>query len=168
MKKDIVDELLNQWATERPKMDVSSLGVVVRIQMLAKLCQLSSTAALADHDLKPWEYDVLSALRRQGEPFALPASELANAALLTSGAMTTRIDRLADRNLVRRRPSKVDRRLVIVHLTMSGKAVVDAAIQSRLTDADEVLSNLNKIRKRELGETLRELILGIEEKTDSS
>lgn len=89
-------------------MDISSLGVIVRIQMLAKMCQLSSTAALADHELKLWVYDVLPVLRRQGEPFALPASERANAALLTSGAVTTRINRLAERNLVRRGPSFSD------------------------------------------------------------
>lgn len=62
----------------------------------------------------------------------------------------------------------MDRRSVMVHLTMPGKAVVDAAIQSRLTDADKVLSNLNENKKRELGKTLRALILGIDEKTDSS
>ncbi len=162
MKKDIVDQLLDQWGTERPKMDVSSLGVIVRIQMLAKLCQQSSTRALVEHGLKPWEYDVLSALRRQGEPFALPATDLATAALLTSGAMTTRIDRLANRNLVRRRSSKLDRRSVLVHLTESGKAIVDAAIQSRLSDADQILSNFQENEKRELADALRELMLGIE------
>ena len=79
MKKDIVDELLDQWATERPKMNVSSLGVVVRVQMLAKLLQQRTAAALDQHNLKHWEYDVLSVLRRQGEPFELPATEIADA-----------------------------------------------------------------------------------------
>ena len=117
MNNDTVDELLMQWAHERPKMDVAPLGVVVRIQMLAKLLQRRTTAALKKHGLKHWEYDVLSVLRRQGEPFELSASEIADAALLTSGAMTTRLDGLERRGMVRRRASKADRRSVLVRIT---------------------------------------------------
>ena len=62
IQKDTVDQLLQQWAKERPKMNVSALGVVVRIQMLAKLLQQRTARALRQHDLKHWEYDVLSAL----------------------------------------------------------------------------------------------------------
>jgi DNA-binding MarR family transcriptional regulator len=162
MKKDIVDELLEQWATERPKMNVSSLGVVVRVQMLAKLLQQRTAAALNQHGLKHWEYDVLSVLRRQGEPFELPATEIADAALLTSGAMTTRIDGLEKRGFVQRQRSKSDRRSVLVRLTGKGKQVVDAAIHSRLDDANKTLEHMPLQDKRQLAAALRELLLSIE------
>jgi DNA-binding MarR family transcriptional regulator len=162
MNRDIVDELLIQWSHERPKMDVAPLGVVVRIQMLAKLLQQRTTAALKKHGLKHWEYDVLSVLRRQGAPFELSASEIADAALLTSGAMTTRIDGLEHRGLVRRRPSKADRRSVRVRLTARGRKLVDAAIDSRLEDAADALSNIPLKEQRQLADSLRDLILGID------
>jgi DNA-binding MarR family transcriptional regulator len=162
MKNDIVDELLEQWATERPKMNVSSLGVVVRVQMLAKLLQQRTAAALNQHGLKHWEYDVLSVLRRQGEPFELPATEIADAALLTSGAMTTRIDGLEKRGFVQRQRSKSDRRSVLVRLTGKGKQVVDAAIHSRLDDANRTLEHMPLKDKRQLAAALRELLLSIE------
>ena len=92
MTDDTVDELLAQWADERPGLDVSALGVVVRLQRLGKLLGRRANRALRRHGLKLWEYDVLSVLRRQGRPFALPATDLARLANLTSGAMTTRID----------------------------------------------------------------------------
>ena len=72
--EDQVDKLLGQWARERPELDCSSLGVVVRVQFLAKLCQRGAERALARLGLRLWEYDVLSALRRQGPPYQLPAT----------------------------------------------------------------------------------------------
>jgi DNA-binding MarR family transcriptional regulator len=162
MKQDIVDQLLDQWSRERPGMDVSPLGVVVRIQVLAKFLQRRSTAALRKHGLKHWEYDVLSVLRRQGEPFELAATEIADAALLTSGAMTTRIDGLESRGLVRRRQSKQDRRSFRVRLTARGRKLVDAAIESRLQDAADALSNIPVAERHRLADSLRELILGLE------
>lgn len=162
MNRDTVDELLTQWSREQPGMDVAPLGVVVRIQMLAKLLQRRTTAALKKHGLKHWEYDVLSVLRRQGEPFELTASEIADAALLTSGAMTTRIDGLESRGLVRRRPSKADGRSVLVRITARGRRQVDAAIASRLQDAVDAMNNIPRQEQRQLADSLRELILGID------
>jgi DNA-binding MarR family transcriptional regulator len=162
MQQDIVDQLILQWSLERPKMNVSSLGVVVRVQMLAKLLQQRTTAALRRHGLKLWEYDVLSVLRRQGDRFELPATEIAELALLTSGAMTTRIDGLEERGLVRRRRSKSDRRSVLVRLTNKGKQVVDAAIESRMDDANRALADIPLENRRQLAAGLRELLLSLE------
>ena len=158
MSQDFVDELLEQWATERPGIDVSSLGVVVRIQALAKLLQRSASRALKRHELKPWEYDVLSVLRRQGAPFELPASDIATAAFLTSGAMTTRIDGLEQRGLVRRRRSGTDRRSMLVRLSERGKSLVDAAIYTRVEDANEALASIPAADKDRLASLLRKLV----------
>lgn len=162
MDKDIVEELLEQWAAEQPKMNVSSLGIVVRVQMLGKLLQRRTGAALKQHGLKHWEYDVLSVLRRQGASFEMPATEIARAALLTSGAMTTRIDGLAQRGLVRRRQAKADRRSVLVRLTAKGRNIVDAAIKSRLDDANELLADFSSGDRRRLADGLRQLLLQLE------
>ena len=162
MKKDIVDELLQQWSAERPRMDVSALGVVVRIQMLAKLLSQRTAGVLKDHGLKHWEYDVLSVLRRQGEPFELPSTELADAALLTTGAMTTRIDGLEKRGLVQRRRSLQDGRSVLVRLTPRGAEVVDRAIEARLEEAREVLANIPVADQRRMADSLRDLLVGIQ------
>lgn len=163
IERDIVDELLDQWAVERPKMKVSALGIVVRVQMVGKLLQQRTGDALKQHGLKHWEYDVLSVLRRQGEPFELPATEIARAALLTTGAMTTRIDGLEERGLVRRRQSKSDRRSVLVRLTRKGKSVVDAAIDSRLEDANQALSKMPVRERRKIAASLRQLLLNLED-----
>jgi len=161
MKTDIVDQLLQQWAQEHPEKDASALAVVVRIQLLGKLLQRQTTRALADHGLKLWEYDVLSVLRRQGPPFELAATDIARAAVLTTGAMTTRIDGLIARDLVRRRRSKSDGRSIPVRLTAKGKKLVDDAIDTRLKDASQTLARVASKDRDRLATDLRQLLLAI-------
>lgn len=161
MQQDIVDQLLQQWRDEHPATDVSALGVIVRIQMLGKLLQQQTTAALAQHNLKLWEYDVLSVLRRQGAPFEMAATDIARAALLTTGAMTTRIDGLESRGLLSRRRSKTDGRSVQVRLTAKGKRVIDSAIDTRLSDANAALVGIDADQKDQLAAGLRNLLLSV-------
>lgn len=156
---DRIDRLLGQWADERPEMDCSGLDVVVRIQEVAKLLRRNEDQALESLDLKMWEYDVLSALRRQGQPFRLPATELAREALLSSGAMTNRIDRLEQRGLVIRENDPADRRAVLVRLSPAGKALADEALGARLTAAREQLARLSSDEQRAIVAGLRKLEL---------
>jgi DNA-binding MarR family transcriptional regulator len=162
MRRDTVDKLLSQWRAERPDLDVSALGVAIRIEMLAKLMRRGTARSLARVGLKPWEYDVLSALRRQGEPYRLPASELARASLLTAGAMTTRIDQLENRQLVRREPDPDDRRGILVGLTRKGQTLVDRAIEVRLSAAESGTDCLGRRERGEAEAALRQLLLSFE------
>jgi len=157
--EDQVDKLLGQWARERPELDCSSLGVVVRVQFLAKLCQRGAERALARLGLRLWEYDVLSALRRQGPPYQLPATVLARACLLTSGAMTTRIDRLEARGLVLRAAEPSDRRGVNVRLTERGRQLAEQAIEARLTAADAQIEALSGTERHAASAALRKVLL---------
>lgn len=159
MKKDAVDDILDQWSEERPELDTASLGVVVRIMSLSRACLRQAAEALEPLGLELFEYDVLSALRRQGRPYALPATGLAEETGLSSGAMTNRIDKLEDRGLVRRRPDKNDRRGVIVSLTAQGRSAIDDAIQARLDAADESLKGINAKERNQLAALLRKVRL---------
>jgi DNA-binding MarR family transcriptional regulator len=162
MSRDSVDKLLSQWRAERPDLDVSSLGIAIRIEVLAKLLRRETARNLSAVGLKPWEYDVLSALRRQGEPFQMPATDLARESLLTSGAMTTRIDQLEHRQLVRRDPDPDDRRGILVSLTRKGIALVDRAIEARLTAAATGTECLGRRERSGAEAALRRLLLAAE------
>lgn len=155
MSKDIVDDILAQWSEERPELDTASLGVVVRIMTLNRSLAREATWALEPLDIELFEYDVLSALRRQGRPFALPATGLAQETGLSTGAMTNRIDKLEGKGLVRRESDQSDRRSVVVSLTPAGKKLIDDAIQLRLDAADDSLRALTRREKRDLANLLR-------------
>jgi DNA-binding MarR family transcriptional regulator len=163
MKRDAVDDILEQWSEQRPELDTASLGVVIRVMSLYRAFVRQAAEALEPLGLELFEYDVLSALRRQGKPYVLSATRLARATGLSSGAMTNRVDRLEERGFVRRRRDRNDRRGVSVSLTASGRRTIDKAIQLRLEAADESLRSINLKERKELAGLLRKVRLAGEE-----
>ncbi len=161
MEKDNIDLILDQWSAERPELDTAALGIVIRIMSLNRAFARDATEALEPFDLELWEYDVLSALRRQGHPYALPATGLARESELSSGAMTNRIDRLEERALVRRASDPDDRRSVLVYLTAAGRRAIDEALAVRLEAARAHLTRLGVRERRQLAELLRKIVLDV-------
>lgn len=159
MNSDAVDDILEQWSEERPELDTASLGVVIRVMSLYKSFHRQATSALEELHLELFEYDVLSALRRQGKPYSLPATRLAKETDMSNGAMTNRVDKLEDKGFVRRSRDETDRRGVIVTLTAKGRKVIDDAIQHRLDVADESLDGITKRERKELAALLRKVRL---------
>lgn len=162
MDRDQVDLFVEQWSRERPDLNASALAVVSRVLMLSKLLEQSADRALACFDLSLWQFDVLAALRRSGEPFRLSPTQLMQLVTLTSGAMTNRIDRLENLGLVSREADLKDRRGVLIRLTPVGLKLVDEAIAVRLEDARRNLAALSKSEAEELSGLLRKLLLALE------
>jgi DNA-binding MarR family transcriptional regulator len=156
--RDEVDDLVERWRAERPDLDVEPLQVLSRVSRLARHLDRARTAAFARHSLAAWEFDVLSALRRQGSPYQLSPGALLRATLVTSGTMTNRIDRLADAGLVARSPDPQDKRGVLVTLTARGRDAVDAALADLLRGERELLAGLDTGQQRELAGLLRILL----------
>lgn len=157
--QDEVDRIVTAWAHERPDLDVTPLAVLSRVTRLARHLDLARRTAFARHDLEPWEFDVLSALRRAGAPYRLSPGALIQQTLVTSGTMTNRVDRLVARDLVHRAPSPDDRRGVLVSLTADGLAWVDAAMTSLLEVERTLLSALPERDRDRLADLLRALVL---------
>lgn len=156
---DLSDRILKQWAQERPDLDDSGLGIALRIGRLGSLYASRLKRLLEPHGLAPWEFDVLSALRRHGARSSLSAAELCTASQLTSGAMTHRLDRLEERGWIARGPDPDDRRGVRVSLTASGKATIERVMQARANDAAEATACLSRADRRQLSSLLRALCL---------
>jgi DNA-binding MarR family transcriptional regulator len=156
---DEVDDIVAGWRDERPDLDVAPLQVLSRISRLAKHLDRARRAAFAAHGLETWEFDVLSALRRQGPPYQLSPGSLLRATLVTSGTMTNRIDRLAETGLVSRHRDPQDKRGVLVQLTESGRSTVDAALSDLLGRERELLTGLDLSQQEELAGLLRVLLV---------
>ncbi|HXP21697.1 MAG TPA: MarR family transcriptional regulator [Streptosporangiaceae bacterium] len=155
---DEVDDLVAGWRAERPDLDVGPLQVLSRVSRLARHLDRARSAAFAGHGLQAWEFDVLSALRRQGSPYQLSPGALLRATLVTSGTMTNRIDRLAEAGLVSRRQDPQDKRGVLVALTERGRAVADAALADLLLREQELLGRLDSDQRAALADLLRVLL----------
>ncbi|GAB2516171.1 MarR family transcriptional regulator TamR [Microbacterium petrolearium] len=159
---DEVDRIVGAWRTQRPDLDFSPMEVLSRVDRLSRHLDRARRDAFDRTDIEPWEWDVLSALRRAGEPYQLSPKQLLQQTLVSSGTMTNRIDKLVQRGLVHREADPGDGRSILVTLSEQGRIRVDAAI-TRLMDAEaELLRTLSAAERTRLAALLRHLSLGFE------
>jgi DNA-binding MarR family transcriptional regulator len=159
MKEDEIDRIVREWNQERPGLDVSPTHVLQRITRIY-LLQSSSFAEVFSHfGLTFGEYEVLAALVRSGPPHRMSPTQLVGALVLSSGAMTNRIDRVEAAGLVQRLPDPDDRRGTLVALTDRGRRVVDEALRAHLENEERLLSALSAGERRKLADLLRKLLL---------
>ncbi len=159
---DDVDVIVSAWRRERPDLDVAPLEVLSRVSRLARRLDLARGSAFAAHHLEGWAFDVLSALRRAGEPYELSPGHLVQQTLVTSGTMTNRVDRLERQGWVERRPDPGDRRGVLVRLTPAGRDVVDAAMAGLIDQEKSLLGELSPAEQDQLATLLRRLLAPLE------
>ena len=152
---DEVDRIVAAWGRERPDLAFEPLQVVSRVWRLARHVERLRRNAFAVAGLEPWEFDVLSALRRHGSPHEMSPTALVAETMVTSGTMTNRIDRLVARGLVERRTDETDRRVIRVAMTDRGRAHVDAAIETLLQAERLILDRLPEADRARLEESLR-------------
>jgi DNA-binding MarR family transcriptional regulator len=157
---DEVDGIVAAWRRERPDLDVAPMEVLSRLARVAHRLDRQRANAFGAHDLESWEFDVLAALRRSGEPFTLSPGQLVRETFVTSGTMTNRVDRLASRGLVEREDHPEDRRGVLVRLTPAGRAKVDAALADLLAAEQIMLRSLTRADQDQLVRALRLLLAG--------
>lgn len=157
MEPDHVDQIIAQWNRERPDVDVSGMAIIGRVTRLEKEIRPRLNAVFAQHDLEPWEFDVLATLLRNGEPHQLTPGQLHESMMITSGAMTNRIDRLEQRGFVERAENPRDGRQVLVTLTTEGKKKVDAALTDHAANEQAIISRLSPRERDQLVDLLRAL-----------
>ncbi|MDJ0657568.1 MAG: MarR family transcriptional regulator [Xanthomonadales bacterium] len=153
-----IEKLELEWAHQRPDLDAQTIATTMRLQLLNKSLTDAASEAVAAKDLEWWEYDTLSALLRSGQPYQMYASDLARSNMLSTGAMTNRLDGLEDRGLIQRKADRADRRRTIIQLTLAGRKLVEKAAGSRFQSADAILQNLDDGERRQLDQLLDKLL----------
>ncbi len=162
VEKDGLDGILEQWAGERPDLDASPMGVFGRLSRAERVLDRSLSGTFKRFGLVRGEFDVLATLRRNGEPYSLTPTELYRSTMLSSGAMTNRLDRLEERGLVRRSPDPGDRRGVQITLTEEGLDLIEEAVGAHVRNEDRLLGGLSGEDRARLAGLLRELLVSME------
>jgi DNA-binding MarR family transcriptional regulator len=162
VESDSVDEIVRAWAARDPALDASPLEVVGRLLLCARHLQQALTAALQSFGLSFGDFDVVNTLRRRGDPDGTNPGELARSALITSGAMTARLDRLAGAGLVERMADPRDRRAVLVRLTKRGERTAEEALGAVLAVDHAFLAPLDPAERAQTAALLRRLLVGCE------
>ncbi|MFB4301044.1 MarR family winged helix-turn-helix transcriptional regulator [Actinomadura sp. NTSP31] len=156
---DAVDAIRDLWHAERPDLDTWPSGVVGRVQRLSRVMEHELRQFDTRHGLEAGEFDVLTTLRRSSPPYRMTAGAFLKASMITSGAVTRRIDRMESRGLVERvRPKGGDRRSVQIQLTEKGKKICDELFPQHLENEVRMLSALTRNECDELARLLRKLL----------
>jgi DNA-binding MarR family transcriptional regulator len=155
---DAVDRMVALWGRRDPTRDVSALEVVGRVLRLAEHLESAIGAALRPLGLSYGDFDVASTLYRLDDADGTHPRELARSALITSGAMTARLDRLARAGLIERRADPRDRRAVRVHLTTAGRELTERAVDRVLEVDEAVLAPFGAGQRAQAADLLRSLL----------
>lgn len=160
--EDAVDRIVAQWARERPELDTGPMEVIGRIHRLADILEAELRTVFATEGLGNGEFDVLATLRRAGSPYALSPSEITASAMVTSGAVTKRVDRLERAGLVKRTRDDADGRGRRVRLTDRGLRVTDSLVERHWANEERLLGSLRPRQRQQLVGLLRTLLLDLE------
>jgi DNA-binding MarR family transcriptional regulator len=156
--RDALDDKLDLWAREIPDLDRTTEGIIERIQILAWNLNQSMDETLAKTGLDRRTFSLLGKLRAYGPPYRTSAGKLAADLMLSSGAMTNRLDRLETAGLIRRLPDPHDRRGTQVEPTQLGIAMWDKAVGTQARRERLMSQVLTKAERERLHDLLRDLM----------
>ncbi|NOW48906.1 DNA-binding MarR family transcriptional regulator [Novosphingobium sp. SG751A] len=161
MKMDRAQQAADQWAGERPDLDTGAMALLGRLGEAALIITRDRlNPVFAQFGLQPGEFDVLATLRRSGVPHALTPTNLYEAAMISSGSMTNRIDRLEKAGLVTRQPNLADKRGTLVALTQEELTLIDRAVAAHVDNQQAIVAHLAKDEREQLSCLLKKLLEG--------
>lgn len=155
---DAIDRVVEQWVKEKPDLDTQPMAIMGRLIRIAKHMETRVADLHKQYDLKMGEFDVLATLRRAGAPYRLTPSALIDSMMLTSGAMTNRLDKLEKKGLISREHSREDRRSVTVELTPEGLLLIDKLILEHVEVQHGFISGLSEEEMLQLNKALKTLL----------
>ena len=156
MERDLdhVGRIMEQWRRERPDLDPSPMGVIGRLHRLAEALHAELRPVFAEAGLSDGDFDVLASLRRAGAPYQLTPGELAASTMVTSGAVTKRVDRLEEKGYVTRTVCVDDARSRQIALTDAGIALIDDLVPKHLDNERRLLAGLTDLERTRLAHLL--------------
>jgi DNA-binding MarR family transcriptional regulator len=155
---DKLDDWLDIWAREIPKLDRTTEGIVERIGNLHKDLDQSMEETLLKYDLDKRAFHLLGRLRSYGPPYRRSPGQLAGDMRLSTGAMTNRLDRLEAAGLIRRLPDPNDRRGQLIEPTPKGHAAWDRTVGTQAERERRISAVLTATEREQLHKLLRKLM----------
>lgn len=155
---DRLDAKLEVWKREIAALDVTTEGIVQRIQTLARYFDRSMEDTLAEFGLDRRAYSLIGNLRYEGAPYRRTPGQLGDAMHLSSGAMTARLDKLEEAGLIRRLPDPSDRRGTLIEPTEAGHAAWERCTGAQARREALIASALSETEKELLHGLLRRLM----------
>lgn len=122
-------------------MDLRGIHMWLVLWKAYNACQTAAEKSIASLGMCYSDFAVLECLLHKG---ALPINAIGQKISLTSGSITTAIDRLERRGLVVRQNSQTDRRARIVELTPEGRKLIREAFRKHERDMETMVRSFTK------------------------
>jgi DNA-binding MarR family transcriptional regulator len=152
--RDHVGRIMAQWQDERADLDVTPQGIIDRLRHLAARLTDELVEAYGEFGLGEGEFDVLATLRRTGAPYELTPTALAASTMVSSGAITKRVDRCIQQGWVTRRVGEGDARSRVVALTAAGRQVIDKGFEAHMRIEHRLVAMLSESEQARLAHVL--------------
>lgn len=161
---DHVDKIQQQWKRELPEAVLSAQSIIARIHRLANFLTREVTAGYAEYGLTEGEFDILCAIRREGEPFEIRPADIAKTTMVTTGGTTKRLNRLEKSGLIERVPNSTgDGRSKLVRLTAQGREKIEDAFLAHMENEQRLIADLEAEDREHLERILRLWLDSVEE-----
>lgn len=159
---DWTDRILSSWSEVEPWFEGGIYEVTARISRIALHIGRQQEEVFGRFGLNRGDVGVLSALRFAGPSQQLSPTQLFKGLMISSAGITSRLDRLEKRGLVRRERHPNDRRGVLVELTEEGRGVLDAAVKANTEAERGLIAALDTAETRDLARLLKKLLGALE------
>jgi MarR family 2-MHQ and catechol resistance regulon transcriptional repressor len=136
------------------KPDISGTHLWLVLMKAHRTLERVATTSIGSLDVCLSDFGVLELLLHKGEQ---PVNEIGRRIALTSGAITTAIDRLQSLELVARVEHPTDRRARIVRLTQRGRAQAQKLFAAHKAAMDSAANRLSKPERTTLIRLLKKL-----------
>lgn len=168
MTQDRIDKFECDWKKAYPDLDPWPLRIFGRVLQLAGILEQQGVSLRKAYGVSRGEIQVLTALRRALPDFTASPKDLAEHTLVTSAAVTLRLNSLEEKHLVTRRIDEQSRRRILVTLTPAGAELIEGYIQALIAHQAAFTNNLTDEERSETEATLRRLLLAVGDSSDNN
>ncbi len=141
--------------------DTDAVRVWLVLWKASRAVEQNAQKSIARMELGLSDFAVLEMLLHRGPQ---PVNVIGRKVMLTSGSITTAVDRLEKRKLVQRKAHPEDQRARLVQLTPEGERLIGEAFRQHTVDMEETMSDLTKGDRKRLIRLLKKLGLSAAEK----
>jgi DNA-binding MarR family transcriptional regulator len=145
-----------------PGLALEGMGILGRISEISlRVARDHIEPPIAEHGLQRPELDAILTLRRAGPPYTLTPTQLFESMMMSSGGMTSLVDRLERGGWVARAPNPDDRRGTLVALTEAGRKLSDALMPRMVARQTEAVAALDPEERAILAALLEKLLAAL-------
>lgn len=159
---DRASTAVEQWRKEMPGLDLLAMEIIGRLSEASLILRRDWLEPLfAEFGVQAGEFDVLATLRRAGVPYALTPTTLFESAMISSGGMTNRLDRLENSGWIKRSPNPNDRRGTLVSLTDEGVALLNKMVPAHLANEQDAINSMSPEEQAQLNQLLMKMVKSV-------